>query len=93
MLKAGLEFFAFCPRHNEITEVMILRFNTMLAKADQVAELQISWPFKSWMLLSLLRLPARKWTELLKDMNHHFPRSEAQYKELQHMILRDKALE
>ena len=45
------------------------------------------------MLLSLLRLPSRKWTELLKDMNHHFPRNQEQYKELQRMILREKALE
>ena len=93
MLKAGLEFFSFCPRAGEVWEVMLLRFNVMLQKADQIAELQISWPFKSWMLLSLLRLPARKWTELLKDMSHHFPRTEQQYKELQRMILREKALE
>ena len=93
MLKAGLEFFSFCPRPGEIWEVLILRFNTMLQKADQLAELQISWPFKSWMLLTLLRLPARKWTELLKDMDHHFPRTEEQYQELQQMILREKALE
>ena len=93
MLKAGLEFFAFCPRPGELYEIIILRFDTMLTKADQTAELQISFPFKSWMLLSLLRLPSRKWTELLKDMNHHFPRNQEQYKELQRMILRERALE
>ena len=93
MLQAGLEFFSFCPRPGEIWEVLLLRFNTMLHKADSIAELQISWPFKSWMLLSLLRLPSRKWTELLKEMNHHFPRNEEQYQELQQMILREKTLE
>ena len=93
MLRAGLDFFSFCPRQGEVWEVLFLRFDVMLAKADSVAELQISWPFKAWMLMSLLRLPTRKWSSLLKDMNHHFPRTEAQYKELQNMILRERALE
>lgn len=60
MLAAGLEFFSFCPRAGEIIEALLLRVNTMLQKADTVAELQISWQFKSWMLLSLLRLPTRR---------------------------------
>ena len=60
MLKTGLEFFNFAPRTGEVWEVMLLRFNVMLQRADQIAELQIFWPFKSWMLLSLLRLPVRK---------------------------------
>ena len=70
---------------------MILRFDAMLQKADAIAELQISYPFKSWMLLSLLRLPSKRWTELLKDMSHRFPRTQEQYKELQRMILREKS--
>jgi len=93
MLQAGLEFFSFCPRAGEHWQVLFLRFDTMLQRADALAELQISYPFRSWMLFSVLRLPTRKWADLLKELQHHFPRNEQEYKELQAMILREKALE
>ena len=43
MLQAGLEFFSFCARPNEHWQVMFLRFDTMLGRADTLAELQISF--------------------------------------------------
>ena len=93
MLASGIRFFGFSPRPQELWSVLFLRFDECLDEADEQAELQISYPFKSWMLLSLLRLPTRKWSELLKDMSHHFPRNLAQYQELQQMLLREKALD
>ena len=60
MLRAGLEFFSFTPRAGETCELVFLRFDTMLERANTLAELGISFPFRAWMLLALLRLPRKK---------------------------------
>ena len=73
MLRAGLEFFAFTPRRDETAQIVFLRFDAMLQSANDLADLAISYPFRAWMLLSLMRLPARKWSEYLKEMGHRFP--------------------
>ena len=93
MLRTGLEFFAFTPLQQETTQMVFLRFDTMLDRANRLADLAISYPFRSWMLLSLLRLPAKKWAEYLKDMGHKFPRDGDQYRTMQELIVREKTLE
>lgn len=65
----------------------------MLEGANRVAELELSITFQSWMLLSLLQLPAKKWSELLKDLHHRLPRTRVEYVDLQQSILREKVLE
>ena len=55
MLRAGLEFFSFTPAPHETTQLVFLRFDTMLERANSLADLEISYPFRSWMLLALLR--------------------------------------
>ena len=62
MLRAGLEFFSFTPRLDEVMEALFLRFDTMLEKANRDTELGMSFAFRSWMLLSLLQKPAKKWS-------------------------------
>ena len=93
MLRTGLEFFSFCPRQGETVQIIFLRFDTMLDKANQLCELNISFAFRTWMIMALLRLPPRKWVELLKDMQHRFPRNHEEYKSLQNTIVREKSLE
>jgi len=93
MLRTGLEFFAFTPGRNENTQLVFLRFDTMLERANNQAELGISYPFRAWMLLSLLRLSPKKWSEYLKDMGHRFPRTEEEYRRMQEAIVREKTLE
>ena len=93
MLRAGLEFFAFTPRKDESTQLVFLRFDTMLDRANSLAELGISYPFRAWMLLSLLRLAPKKWSEYLKEMGHRFPRSEDEYNLMKDSIVRERTLE
>ena len=45
------------------------------------------------MLLGLLQLPAKKWSELFKDLNHRLPRNRGEYVGLQEAILREKVSE
>ena len=92
MLRVGIEFFNFTPRREELLPAIFLRFDVMLDRANNLAELGISFPFRSWMLLSLLRLPGKKWAEYLKDMGHRFPRTQDQYQHMQTEIVRERTL-
>ena len=65
----------------------------MLDKANQLADLNISYPFRSWMVLALLRLAPKQWAEHLKEMGHRFPNTEAEYRRLQESIVRERTLE
>jgi hypothetical protein len=92
LLRVGIEFFNFTPRREELLPAIFLRFDVMLDRANNLAELGISFPFRSWMLLSLLRLPGKKWAEYLKDMGHRFPRTQIQYQQMQTEIVRERTL-
>ena len=92
VLRTGLDFFKFVPKRSERPEEWFLRFDDMLAEANRVANLELSITFQSCILLSLLQLPAKKWSELLKDMHHRLPRIRAEYVELQQTILRETVL-
>ncbi len=93
MIRAGLEFFGFTPRRGETLRALFLRFDTQATRANDLADLGVSYPFRSWMLLALLRLPPKKWADYLEKHNHSFPKTEADYKRLQAEILRQRALE
>ena len=93
MLRAGLDFFGFTLRARELTESLFLRYDSTLDRANRDAELGISFPFRSWMLLSLLQLPPKTWGEYLRDMNHRFPRNQIEYELLKRRILRERSLE
>ena len=45
------------------------------------------------MLLSLLGLSPKKWSDLLKEFDHRFPNDLAEYRAMQGTILREKILE
>ena len=45
------------------------------------------------MLLALLRLHPKKWSEYLKDMGHRFPRNPDEYQIMQEAIVRERTLE
>ena len=92
MLRVGIEFFNFTPRRDEPLPAVFLRFDTMLDRANLLAELGISYPFRSWMLLSLLRLSGKKWADYLKELGHHFPRTLAEYQKMQQDIIRERTL-
>jgi len=90
MLRVCLEFFSFTPRGGEKIQIIFFRFDAMLDKANSMANLGISYQFRSWMLLALLRLPPTKWAVYLKDMGHRFPRDDAEYKLMQNAIIRER---
>ena len=59
MLRVGIEFFSFCPKAGEQLEVLYLRFDRMINAAAQGSGLAFSWQMRAWMLLCILRLPAK----------------------------------
>ena len=93
MLRSGIEFFGFTPRRSEQLPSLFLRFDTMLEKANEMAELGISYAFRTWMLLSVIRISPKKWSEHLKDMGHRFPNTAGEYHLLKSAIIRERALE
>ena len=84
---------AFAPRRGETVQLIFLRFDDMLDRANDLADLNISSPFRTWMLLSLLRLPPKKWSERQKYTGHRFPRNHREYKQLQNTVICEKTLE
>ena len=90
MIRVCLEFFAFRPQAGEKVQIIFFRFDAMLDRANKLAELGITWQFKAWMILALLRLPPRKWADYLKEMGHRFPRTEAEYQAMQQAIIRER---
>ena len=65
----------------------------MLEEANRVAEFELSVFVQFWMLLALLQLPAKRWSELLEDFHHRLPRNLVEYVEFEQAILREKVLE
>ena len=55
--------------------------------------MEFTWQFKTWMLLSVLRLTPRKWSELLKDMGHRMPQDAEEYELVKRHLEREKVLE
>ena len=93
MLRIGLDFFKFAPRREERPEEWFQRFDTMLDEANRISNLGLSVTFQSWMLLSLLQLPPRKWSDLLQDLGHTLPVDRDEYIALQAAILRERTFE
>ena len=93
MLRAGLDFFGFTPSREEELRSMFLRFDLMLSRANTATELGISYPFRAWMVLSLLRLPPKRWAEILKECGRRLPRNEAEYTAMKTNLLRDRSIE
>ena len=93
MLRAGLDFFGLTPSAQELTESLFLRYDSTLDRANRDAELGISFPFPSWMLLSLLQLPPKAWSEYRRDLNHRFSRNQIEYELLKRRIPRERSLE
>ena len=92
MLRTGIEFFSFAPRPGETLEVLFARFDEMLATASETAELRFSWQFRSWMLLSILRLTTKTWMDLLKEIGHRMPKGEEEYNGVKVILLRGRSL-
>eukprot|EP00971_Amphidinium_carterae_P030245 595107-Amphidinium_carterae.1 len=72
---------------------MLLRLDRLLTRANQVADLHISWAFRAWLMMSVLRLPPRKWSQFLDRCNNRIPRTEQEYRQLEELILREHTLE
>lgn len=92
-MRIGLDSFKSTPRRDERPEVWFQRFDSMLDDANQTAGLSLNITFQSWMLLFLLQLTPRKWSDLLKVIGHRLPNSMAEYVKLQQDMLREKVLE
>ena len=92
MLRTGIEFFNFQPLAGETLHSLFLRYDTLLDRANKISDLGISYPFRTWMLLCLLRLPPKKWLEYLKDFGHILPRNEQMYQHVQTTMLKEEIL-
>ena len=93
MLHTGLGFFKFTPRRDERPDVWFQRFDSMLEVANRVVGLGLNVTLQSWMLLGLLQLTPRKWSDLLKELGHRLPREHHEHVRLQQGILRERVLE
>ena len=93
MIKSGLEFLNFRPRPGETLEALLLRFDVMLDKANRTAQLDLSWSFRAWILLSVLRLQPKKWADLLDKLGHRFPHTQQEFQHLCQILLREHNLE
>ena len=93
MFRTGMEFFQFTPRRGETLQALMLRFDTLLLRANRTMELGISYPFRTWMLMSLLKLSATQWRETLKECGRQFPRDETSYQNLKNILTRDRELQ
>ena len=83
-----MDLFKFTPRRDELPEVWLQRFGSMLDGANHVAGWGLNVTFQSWMSLSLLQFSPRKWAEPLKDLEHRLPRIREEYFILQTSMLR-----
>eukprot|EP00971_Amphidinium_carterae_P046832 922749-Amphidinium_carterae.1 len=93
MIRSGLELLQFAPRRGEQMEALLLRFELLLERANTHANLQISWSFKAWILLSVLRLPTKRWMEILEKLGHAFPHDEQGYRQMEQMLIREHVLD
>ena len=62
----------------------------MFDETNRVSNLSLNFTFRSWMLLSLLQLSPKRWSELRKDTQRRLPHNQAEYVQLQQTILREK---
>lgn len=92
MHRIGLDYFATTPRSGDTVSMIFMRFDEMLSNANGAAEFNISYRFRTCMLLALLRMSPRWWTEHPKEMNHRFPRTADEYRALQQLIIREATL-
>eukprot|EP00971_Amphidinium_carterae_P317188 6305789-Amphidinium_carterae.1 len=89
MVRSGLEFLTFQPRSGETLEALLLRYDMLLTRANDEADLNISYAFRTWILFTVLRLSPKKWADLLEKMHHRFPRDEREYRLLERELLRE----
>ena len=93
MIRAGLEFFSFTPKHGESTLKIFNRFDRQLSTADKYIGMKFSCQFKSWMRMPGLRQSSKKWSELLKDNGREMPSNREEYLKLRDDLHRERILE
>ena len=55
--------------------------------------MNFTYQFKAWMLMSVLRLPGKKWSELLTENNRRMSATREAYQKLRDDLHREKQLE
>ena len=93
VIRSGLDFFNFTPRSGESIREVFNRFERQLATADEFVGMRFTYEFKSWMLMSVLRLSSRKWSELLKDNGRKMPSTQEEYHKLRDDLHRERIIE
>ena len=93
MIRTGLELFPFAPRPSQTIWEVFARFDRQVAAADKYIGTQFTYKFNAWMLMSVFRLPAKKWSEFLKDNNRKMPSDLSSYQKLRDNLHREKLLE
>ena len=93
MLRAVLDFFSFTPVQGESLQSLFQRFDIVLERANKVSELGLSYQFRTWMLLSLLRLHPKRWAEILKECGRRLPKTQEEYNQVKSILDRDSAIE
>ena len=79
MLRAWCDFHNFVSRAGESYKVLFQRFDLQFASANKLAKMNFSYGFQAWMLLSVLRLTPKTWSELLKDLGHRMPANKEEF--------------
>jgi len=93
MLRSVLDFFSFTPVQGESLQSLFQRFDIVLERANKVSQLGLSYQFRTWMLLSLLRLHPKRWAEILKECGRKLPTTQAEYNQVKSILDRDSAIE
>ena len=93
MLRSGIEFFQFAPKPGEKLDQVFRRFDHQLAIANKMAKMDFSIEFQSWMLLSVLRLTPKRWSDILKENGHKMPSTKDELDKVKQALVREKTLE
>ena len=86
MVRVSLEFFTITLANYERTWIVFQRFDAMCS------HLEVSIQCRTWMLLSLMGLAPRTWTDVLKEMGQRMPTDEGEHRRTQRHLLRERIL-
>lgn len=92
MFRTGLGLFKFMSRRDGCPEEWFQRFDAMLADANRVGHFGLSITFQFWMLLFLLQLFPKPWSDMLKDLNYRLFVHRREHVQLQQAIFREKTI-
>ena len=91
-LRSGLECFKFTRGQGYILGVLCSRFVLRLSSAKNIAKMDFSYEFRTWVHLSGLRLSPTTWRTIVKDIGHRMAADEDKFFEVRQALIRERVL-